>query len=72
MFDLSPSVLEVQAAKKVFTKRLSIFADEINCGAMRPETAVACALAEVWRQGRKYQRDQDRAALFELADMGVR
>ena len=34
---------------------------------MSPETAVACALAEVWRQGRKYQRDQDGAALLELA-----
>lgn len=67
MFDLHPSFLEVEAAKKVFTKRLSVFADEVNCGAMRPETAMACALAEVWRQGRKYQRDQDGDALLALA-----
>lgn len=67
MLDLNPSFFEVQAAKNVFKKRLSSFADEVNCGTMRPETAVACALAEVWRQGRKYQRDQDSDALYELA-----
>ena len=69
MFDLHPSFLEVQAAKAVFKKRLSVFADDVNRGTMRPETAASCALAEVWRQGRKYQRDQDKAELFELARM---
>ena len=67
MFDLHPSVAEVQAAKAVFKKRLNSFAYDVNHGTMRPETAVACALAEVWRQGRKYQRDQDGAVLLELA-----
>lgn len=37
---------------------------------MRPETAVDCALAEVWRQGRKYQRDQNRDALLALSEFG--
>lgn len=72
MFDLGPSVLEVQAAKMVFKKHLSSFADDVNCGAIRSETAVVCALAEVWRQGRKYQRDQDRAVLLELAGIEVK
>lgn len=72
MFDLSPSFLEVQAAKNAFKKRLSSLVDEVNCGNMRPETAIDCALAEVWRQGRKYQRDRDHVALCELAGIGVR
>lgn len=72
MFDLSPSFVEVQAAKAVFKKRLSTFAADVNRGTMRPETAVSCALAEVWRQGRKYKRDRDQDALMELAGMGAR
>ena len=71
MLDLNPSVLEVEAAKTVFKKRLGSFADDVNCGAMRSEVAVVCALAEVWRQGRKYQRDQDRVALLKLSGMEV-
>lgn len=39
---------------------------------MSPETVAACALAEVWKQGRKFQRDHDTAALVEFARMGVR
>lgn len=69
MLDLNPSFLEVQAAKAVFKKRLSDFADDVNREAMRPETAISCALAEVWRQGRKHQRDQDAAVLVELTGM---
>ena len=67
MFDLHPSFVEVQAAKAVFKMHLSYFADGINRGTMRPETAVSCALAEVWRQGKRFQRDQDFDALMELA-----
>lgn len=70
LFGLNPSFLEVQAANAIFKKRLSHFADDVNSGTMRPETAVSCALAEVWRQGRKYQRDQDGAALLELSGFG--
>ena len=76
--DLSPSFLEVQAAKAVFLKkfnqnrRFAQLPPDDGIGLyMSPETVAACALAEVWRQGRKYQRDQDRAALLELAGMGV-
>lgn len=74
MFDLHLSFLEVQAAKAVFLRCLRHFAPfarrpKGTPGYMSPETAVSCALAEVWRQGRKYQRDQDRAALFELSRM---
>ena len=75
MFDLSPSFLEVQAAKAVFLKRLRHYAPfarqpKGSPGYMSPETVVACALAEVWRQGRKYRRDQDGAALLELSGYG--
>ena len=72
MFDLHPSLAEVEAAKAVFKKHLREFADDVNRGTMRPETAVDCALAEVWRQGRKYQRDQDHDALLELAGIKQR
>ena len=47
MFDLHPSLAEVEAAKAVFKKHLREFADDVNRGIMRPETAVDCALAEV-------------------------
>ena len=66
MMDLHPSFLEVMAAEAVFKKCLGAYANDVNLGTMRPETAVSCALAEVWRQGRKYQRDQDGAALFAM------
>lgn len=77
MFDLNPSYLEVQAAKAVFLEKLRQNRQytQYERGTqlyMSPETVVACALAEVWRQGRRYQRDQDRAALCELAGIGVK
>jgi len=77
MLDLNPSYLEVQAAKGIFLRRVNHFApfarqSEGRPGYMSPETAIACALAEVWRQGRMYQRDQDAAALLELAGMEAR
>mgnify|MGYP006906610270 CR=1 FL=1 len=77
MFDLHPSFMEVQAAKAVFMMKLqenrqrTRYQPEAQLY-MSPETVVACALAEVWRQGRKYQRDRDNAALRELAGIGVR
>lgn len=72
MFDLGPEIVEVQAAKAVFLKRVRHFAPYAHRfprdpGYMSPETVVACALADVWKQGRKYQRDKNRAELFELA-----
>ena len=72
MFDLSPSFMEVQAAKAVFLRKLQQNRQYTRYQPgtqlyMSPETAVACALADVWRQGRKYPRDQDGAALLELA-----
>lgn len=76
MFDLNPSFLEVQAAKAVFLKKLRQNQQYTRYRPgqpyMSPETAVACALAEVWRQGRKFQRDHDSDALCDLAGMGVR
>ncbi len=72
MFDLSPSVLEVQAAKAVFINKLTQNREYTRCRPenplhMSPDTVIACALAEVWRQGKRYQRDGDNAALLELA-----
>lgn len=76
MFDLNPSFLEVQAAKAVFLEKFNQnrqYAQyQLGHPYMSPESVVACALAEVWRQGRKYQRDQDRAALLELARIEVK
>lgn len=71
-FDLHPSFAEVQAAKAVFLKKLQQDWQYTRYQPgtqlyMSPETVVACALAEVWRQGRKYQRDHDSDALLELA-----
>lgn len=77
MFDLHPSFVEVQAAKAVFMKELRKNQPytRYQLGSnlyMSPETAVACALAEVWRQGRKFQRDHDSDALLKLAGIGVK
>ena len=73
--DLNPSFLEVQAAKAVFLKKLQENRKytQLQPGGqpyMSPETVVACALAEVWRQGRKHQRDQDSDALLALSGFG--
>ena len=75
MFDLHPSYVEVQAAKTVFLRWLAAHEDVIALPENDPQhmsrhVAMSCALAEVWRQGRKYQRDQDRAALLELSGFG--
>lgn len=71
-WDLWPSYQEVQAAKAVFLERVRHYAPDIDLpkddpGYMSPSTLMACALAEVWREGRRYQRDQDSAGLAELA-----
>lgn len=71
-WDLWPSDLEVKAAKAVFLERVRHYAPHIDLpkgdpGRMSRRTLMACALAEVWRQGRRYQRDQDSARLAELA-----
>lgn len=75
MLDLNPSFLEVQAAKAVFLERVRHYAPDINLPESDPrrmshDTLMACALAEVWRQGRRYQRDQDSGKLLELAGIG--
>lgn len=77
MFDLSPSFVELQAAKAVFLEKLQQNRQYTRYQPgtqlyMSPETVVACALAEVWQPGRKFQRDHDSAALLELAGMGAR
>ncbi|MEY8319130.1 hypothetical protein AALB19_17715 [Oscillospiraceae bacterium 50-58] len=76
MLDLNPSFAEVQAAKAVFLERLKHYAPaaslpEGDPGYMSKDTLLSCALAEVWRQGRWYQRDQDSGKLMELAGMGA-
>ncbi len=73
--DLNPSFLEVQAAKAIFLKELrrNVRYTHLQPGSplyMSPKVMTACALAEVWRQGRKFQRDHDTAALVEFARMG--
>jgi len=77
MFDLWPSYLEVQAAKAVFLERVRHYALDAELpegvpGHMSRDCLMANALAEVWRQARRYQRDQDHAALAQLAGMEVR
>lgn len=75
--DLNPSFLEVQAAKAIFLKefRRNARYARLHPGSslyMSPEVVTACALAEVWRQGRKFQRDHNTAALVEFARTGGR
>ena len=68
VFDLHPSFLEVQAAAGAFLKEISRY--QVATDISR-ETAIRCALAEVWRQGRIYERDRDTTALLELSRQGV-
>lgn len=73
-YGYSISFMEVQAAKAVFLKKLqqnrAYTRHQLGSPLyMSPKTAMACALAEVWRQGRIYQRDRNDAALMELAKM---
>lgn len=67
-FDCHPSVLEVEAAAAAFLMEVSRYqgADNIS-----RDTAIRCALAEVWRQGRIYERDRDIAALLRLSRQEV-
>lgn len=71
-FDLYPSVLEVEAARAVFVRGLLENEEDVRlpndhpCH-MSPYIALSCALSEVWRQGRIFQRDQDAKALYALA-----
>ena len=67
-FDCHPSFLEVQAAAGAFLKEISRYqdADDIS-----RDIAIRCALAEVWRQGRIYERDRDTDVLLALSRQGV-
>lgn len=67
--------MEVQAEKAVFLEKIQQNRQYTRHQPgtqlyMNPETVVACALAEVWRQCRKYQRDRNGAALLELSRFG--
>lgn len=71
-YDLWPSQLEVQAASAVFLRDLLKHEEEVRLPKehpchMSPNIALSCALAEVWRQGRRFQRDRDAKALCSLA-----
>ncbi len=57
-FDLWPSLCEVARAERAFMSRLEKDKNEVRTGNMELETAIRCALAEVWRQGRLWQRDR--------------
>ena len=57
-FDLSPTVWEVNQAKRVFAETVKRYE---NCPDMAKETIIACAIAEVWRSGRMYQREKEAA-----------
>lgn len=65
-FDCHPSVPEVQAAAGAFLLKVSRYQGEDN---ISRDTVIRCALAEVWRQGRLYERDRDTVALLELSRM---
>lgn len=69
--DLSPSVLEVDAARAAFMLRLQDLFDDVEAGRMSAECAVINALSCVWRQGKLYQRDKDTSALMELIEAGI-
>lgn len=71
-YDLWPTFWEVDAAKMAFFKYALAHQEDIlsapgTPGHMTQDTGLTCALAEVWRQGRIYQRDQDAKALAEAA-----
>ena len=63
-FDRHPSFLEAEAAAGAF---LAAVARYQGTGYFSQDTIVRCALAEVWRQGRIYERDRDTAALLALS-----
>lgn len=76
MLDLNPSFAETRAAKAAFLQWLKaheavISLPESDPQHMSRDVAMSCALAEVWRQGRRYQRDQNNAALMALAGLEV-
>ena len=61
-YDLWPTMGEVARAKQVFTDEIGRYEEardlpQDNRACMQNKTAITCALAEVWRQGRIYQRD---------------
>lgn len=62
--DYHPSFLEVRAAAGAFMAEISRYQEADN---ISRDTAIRCALAEVWRQGRIYERDRDAAALLALS-----
>ena len=50
-----PTMLEVKLAQEYFMKSISENYNSVNDGSMSVETAISCALAEVWTEGKKYQ-----------------
>ena len=55
--ELWPSVYEVLEAERVFLRSIAKYKEDISNGTMQPKTAVNCALAEVWRHGRLWQKE---------------
>lgn len=50
-----PTIFEVKLAQEYFMKAISEYYEDIKDGSMSVETAISCALAEVWTEGKKYQ-----------------
>lgn len=51
-----PSVYEVSEAERVFLQCIAKYKEDVSNGTMQPKTAVNCALAEVWKHGRLWQK----------------
>lgn len=65
MFDLAPSVLEVNEATRVFLQEAKRHIKYVSLPDSDPlhmskEVFMSCCLAEVWRAGRKYQREEEK------------
>ena len=71
-----PSVLEVNAASAIFLESLASYTERVTLPERNPfhmtrKTAIMCALADVWQQGRRYQRDQNAVELAAIVrDIG--
>ena len=52
-----PSVYEVSEAERVFLQCIAKYKEDVSNGTMQPKTAVNCALDEVWRHGRLWQKE---------------
>ena len=57
-----PTVFEVSEAERIFMEYVQKRVEDVRTplqdpGHMQPQTLIRCALAEVWRHGRKWQKN---------------